>query len=135
MAPKTKVLLLVVEDEAPLANMYAEKLTHEGYAVEIAHDGLEGFEKMKLKRPQLVLMDIMMPNLNGLEALMRAKQDADIKDIPIIMLTNLAGTAELESALKKGAVGYIVKSEMIPSEVVKKVQAVLQAKDTAGKTA
>lgn len=120
-----KVLLLVVEDDLALADMYSMKLKKEGFEVDVAHDGAEGFEKMKLEKPTLVLMDIMMPNLNGLEALEKAKKDSDTKNIPIMMLTNLTGTSELDQALKKGAVGYIVKSEATPSEVVERVKATL----------
>ena len=122
-----KVLLLIVEDEVTLANMYAEKLRIEGFDVDIAHDGLEGFEKMKLEQPNLVLMDIMMPNLNGLDTLERAKQDPTTKNIPILMLTNLSGIADIQAAVKKGAVGFIVKSELTPGEVVQKIRSILQA--------
>jgi two-component system alkaline phosphatase synthesis response regulator PhoP len=120
-----KVLLLIVEDEMNLAKMYATKLKIEGFDVDIANDGVQGFEKMKVEKPGLVLMDIMMPNLNGLEALKRAKQDPEIKHIPIMMLTNLSGTAELHAAINYGAIGYIVKSELTPSEVVAKIKDVL----------
>lgn len=121
-----KILLLIVEDELSLAEMYAEKLKIEGFDVDVAHDGLEGFEKMSLEHPDLVIMDIMMPNLNGLEALKLAKQDPGIKRIPVIMLTNLAGTADLKTALEKGAVGYIVKSDLTPGEVVDKIKMILK---------
>ena len=107
--------------------MYAEKFKYEGFEVDIAHDGAEGFEKMKLDQPSLVLMDVMMPNVNGLEALIRAKQDPATQAIPIVMLTNLAGTADLQAALQKGAVGYIVKSELTPSEVVKRIRTILDS--------
>ena len=117
-----KVLLLVVEDDLMLARMYADKLKSEGFEVDIAYDGFEGFEKMKLEKPSLVLMDIMMPNLDGLKTLEKAKKDPDIKDIPIIILTNLTGSSEMKQALREGATGYIVKSEFTPAEVVKKIK-------------
>jgi len=116
---------LIVEDEIELAQMYAMKLKIEGYEVDIAHDGLEGYEKMKQENPSLVLMDIMMPNMNGVEALKLAKHDPGTKDIPIIMLSNLAGTADLQAALQKGAAGYIIKSELTPAEVVEKIKQIL----------
>ncbi len=126
----TKVLLLLVEDDQALAQMYRQKLEFEGFSVDIAHDGVEGYEKMKLEHPALVLMDIMMPNLNGLEALQRAKQDPDTSKIPIVILTNLSGTADTQKALKEGAVGYIVKSELTPSEVVAKIKKILNGEST-----
>lgn len=102
--------------------MYSQKFKLAGFTVFTAGDGLDGLEKMKLQKPDVVLMDIMMPNLNGLEALLRAKQDPAIRDIPIIMLTNLTGTAELQTAMDSGAVGYVIKSELVPSELVQKVR-------------
>ena len=126
-----KVLLLVVEDDMDIAQMYAKKLISAGFSVDIAHDGLEGYEKMKLEKPDLVLMDILMPNLNGLQALEKAKKDPEVKDIPIIMLTNLSGDADVDKALKAGAADYIVKSDFVPSEVVEKVKKVLSTKSSA----
>jgi len=120
-----KVLMLIVEDDLELAKMYEQKLTSAGYQVDIAHDGIEGFEKMKLEKPNLVLMDILMPNMNGLEALQKAKQDPETRTIPIVILTNLSGTAERRKAMDEGAADYIVKSEFTPSEVVQKIKTVL----------
>lgn len=119
------MLLLLVEDDAQLAQMYQQKLELEGYKVDIAHDGAEGYEKMKLEQPALVLMDIMMPNLNGLQALEKAKHDPATSKIPIVILTNLSGSADVQKALKEGAAGYIVKSELTPTEVVEKVKKIL----------
>jgi len=121
----SKVLLLIVEDELMLANMYATKFKVDGFDVDIAHDGAEGFEKMRTDKPDLVLMDVIMPNLSGLQALEKAKTDPATKDIPIIMLTNLSGDTDVIRALKEGAAGFIVKSDQTPSEIVNKVSEIL----------
>jgi two-component system response regulator MtrA len=121
----TRISILIIDDDFTLAEMYAEKLRLEGFDVDIAHDGLAGFEKMRSTQPNLVLLDIMMPEMNGQEMLRQAKQDVSTKAIPVIMLTNLAGTADLQTALKEGALGYIVKSEFTPSEVIGKIKALL----------
>lgn len=126
----TKVLLLLVEDDWQLAQMYQQKLEMEGFQVDIAHDGAEGYEKMKLEHPGLVLMDIMMPNLNGLQALQKAKEDPATSKIPVVILTNLSGTADAQQAMKEGAVDYIVKSELTPAEVVDRVKKILVGQAT-----
>ena len=82
-----KVLLLIVEDESALADMYADSFKRQGYDVDIAHDRHEGFEKMKSEPTILVLIDILMPGLSGLDAVELAKHDPTAKTIPIIILT------------------------------------------------
>jgi CheY-like chemotaxis protein len=120
-----KILILIVEDEAPAAEMYAVKFRQLGYDVDIAHDGQEGFDKMVAERPALVLMDILMPGLAGDVAVEKAKHEPATKDIPIIMLTNFSDSIELRNAMNQGAIDYIVKPETTPSQVAEKVQRVL----------
>jgi len=121
-----KILLLIVEDEVTLAQMYTTKLEKEGFLVEVAHDGQEGFAMMKSERPSLVLMDILMPNFDGLEALSRAKADPDTRHIPIIVLTNMSDTAYVDRAMKEGAAGYVVKTETTPGEMIGMIKNVLK---------
>lgn len=121
----SKVLLLVVEDDAALANMYAKKLELAGYKVEVGHNGQEAYEKVKQDQPSLVLLDIMMPDVNGLEGLKKIKSDPATKNTPVIMLSNLSGSAEITQAMSLGATGYIVKSDLTPAEVVEKVKEAL----------
>lgn len=119
------VKLLIVEDDLFLAKMYLKKFQIAGYQVDVAHDGVEALSKIKVFLPKVVLMDILMPKLNGLETLDIMKADPGIKNIPVIMLTNLSTTDDAETALNKGAVKYIIKSEVTPSEVVKVVAEIL----------
>lgn len=102
--------------------MYAAIFKKDGYAVDIAHDGHEGFEKMKSEHPSLVLMDIIMPGLSGLEAVELAKHEPSIKAIPIIILTNLPDSIEVQNALRLGAADCIVKSESTPTQVVERAK-------------
>lgn len=118
--------ILIVEDDPFLLKMYVKKLQVEGFEVEIAKDGEEGLSKIKSFKPDLVLMDVMLPKLNGLEAIERAKADPEIKNIPILVLSNLSSSADTEAAVKKGAVGFLIKSDYTPSQVVGKVKEYLK---------
>jgi CheY-like chemotaxis protein len=128
MSKVVKVLLLIVDDEMSLAEMYADKFRQAGFSIDVAHDGQEGFEKMAAEHPTLVLMDILMPGMSGEQAVEKAKHDPSIQHIPIVMLTNYASSIELKNAMQQGAVDYIVKSETTPAQVVEKVQSILNAR-------
>lgn len=111
--------VLIIEDDAFLSKMYAKKFEVAGFETQVAHDGVEGYAKAKTFKPDLILMDILMPKQNGIETLDKLKADPELKDIPVIMATNLSTTDDAETAKKKGAVRYIVKSEVTPADIVK----------------
>lgn len=117
--------ILIVEDDPLMSRMYQKIFKFEGYDVDFAADGEEGLDKIRSTKPTLILLDIMMPKINGLEVLTKIKQDPETKAIPVIMLTNLAGTQDAEAALTKGAVKYIIKSENEPKQVVNMVKEIL----------
>ena len=117
--------ILIVEDDPLMSRMYQKIFTFENYEVEMAGDGQEGLDKARASKPTLILMDIMMPVMNGLEALEKLKADPETKAIPVIMLTNLAGQQDAEAALSKGAIKYIVKSEYEPKQVTSMVKEIL----------
>ncbi|TSC62578.1 MAG: response regulator receiver [Parcubacteria group bacterium Gr01-1014_48] len=118
--------LLLVEDDPLMVRMYQRKLINDGYDVEVAVNGEDGLVKIRSFSPDLVLLDIMMPKVNGLQVLERVKSDPTISKIPIIILTNLGGSQEdIERGLELGAVAYLVKSAYRPDEVVAKVKEVL----------
>ncbi len=117
--------ILIVEDDPLMSRMYQKIFKFEGFDVDFASDGVEGLEKIRSTKPTLVLLDIMMPKMNGLEVLEKIKLDPETKTIPVIMLTNLAGTQDAESALSKCAVKYIIKSENEPKQVVNIVKEIL----------
>ncbi|SRR5258706_1187171 len=117
--------VLIVEDDPLLSRMYHKIFSFEGYEVEIADDGEQGLEKVRSAKPTVILLDIMMPKMNGLQVLEKLKADPDTKTIPVIMLTNLAGQQDAEMALSKGAVKYIVKSEHEPKEVTNMVKEII----------
>lgn len=115
-------IILVVEDEAVISRMYQKILSFEGYQVETAADGEEGWEKAKTLKPALILLDFMMPKLNGLQVLEKLKADPQTAPIPVLMLTNLAAPQEAELALAKGALKYVIKSESEPKQIVEMVR-------------
>lgn len=119
--------ILITEDDPLMLRMYQKIFTLEHYEVEIATNGEEALEKVRAaaEKPSLILLDIMMPKMNGLEALDKLKANPDTQKIPVVMLTNLAGQQDAEEALLKGAVKYIIKSEYEPKQVVDMVKEVL----------
>ncbi|OGL74049.1 hypothetical protein A3C96_02980 [Candidatus Uhrbacteria bacterium RIFCSPHIGHO2_02_FULL_60_10] len=118
--------ILIVDDDAFLSGIYATKLDLEGFQVVTAHDGEEGI-KMALKElPDLILLDVLMPKLDGFEALKRIKAEPTIKDIPVIMLTNLGQKEDIEKGIEDGAVDYLIKAHFVPAEAVAKIKKVLK---------
>jgi len=114
--------ILVVEDESLLSELLRKKLADEGYYVFLAKDGEEGLEQIRTQKPDLVLLDIVMPRLNGFEVLERMRKDSSIKDIPVIIISNSGQSTEIEEAKHKGVVDWLIKTEFDPIEVVKKVK-------------
>ncbi len=119
------VKVLIVEDDPLMSRMYEKIFTFEKYEVVIAGDGEEALAKVSETNPTIILLDVMMPKMNGLQVLERLKSDPATKTIPVIMLTNLAGQQDAETALSKGAVKYIIKSEHEPKEIADMVDEVI----------
>jgi len=124
MPKGTKILL--VDDDKMLIELYKERLELAGYQVEISRDGEEGLAKVHQIKPDLVLLDIMMPKVNGYEALASIKSDPATKDIPVIILSALMRDINKTKAIESGADDYIIKSEAMPADVIKKIENVLQ---------
>lgn len=117
--------ILIIEDDSLMVRMYKKIFEFEKYEVETAMDGEEGLKKVSSSKPTLILLDIMMPKMNGMQVLEKLKADPATKNIPVIILTNLSGQTDAETALKMGAVKYVVKSEYKPEEVTKMVKGIL----------
>lgn len=117
--------ILIIEDDPLMTRLYQKVFKFEKYDVDVASNGKLGLEKVKAIKPTLILLDIMMPEMNGLEVLAVLKADEETKKIPVVVLTNLAGTQDAETALAKGAVRYIIKSEHEPKEIVKIIKGIL----------
>lgn len=119
--------ILIVEDDTMICRLYETAFQFEKFSVETANDGEAGLDKAKAFKPTLVLLDIMMPKMNGLQVLEKMKADPELKKIPVVVLTNLSGDSDSMTALSLGAVKYIIKSEFTPKEIVTQVKEILSA--------
>lgn len=114
-------LVLIIEDEQFLCNLMVKKLTKSGLKVEGRFDGETGFQTVAEKKPDIVLLDLLLPGIDGFEVLRRLKQDEGLKKIPVIILSNLGESKDIERAMQLGASAYLIKAEHSPEEVVRKV--------------
>ena len=118
--------LLLVDDDSLMVRMYQKKLVNDGYEVVTASDGAKALDILKTTTPDLILLDIMMPGMNGLEVLKNIKTNPSMAKIPVIMLTNVGGAEDdVDSALELGAVAYLTKAGNRPAAVVAKVKEIL----------
>ena len=114
--------ILLIEDEVLILRMYEKIFNYEGFEVVTAEDGEAGLQKAQEIRPTLILLDIMMPKMDGLRVLEQLKQNPDTKEIPIVILTNLSSDTVIKDAFSKGAAGYLVKSEIVNDKIVEEVR-------------
>lgn len=122
--------VLVVEDEPSLAELYRLAFSMHQYTVELASDGEEALNKVKDGKPDVIVLDIMMPKLNGIQVLQRLKVDSEVKNIPVLALTNFADPEVEKQAMKSGADKYLIKSQHLPAEIVSTVQNILSSSTT-----
>ncbi len=120
--------ILLVDDDLTLREMYGERLKAEGFSVDMAKDGEEALAKATSSHPNVILLDVMMPKMNGLDVLKKLKEQEDTKNIPVIVLTALIQDREKMESITRGADDYIVKSETMPGDVIQKVHALLEKK-------
>ncbi|OGH84042.1 MAG: hypothetical protein A2261_01180 [Candidatus Magasanikbacteria bacterium RIFOXYA2_FULL_44_8] len=123
--PNDKIHVLIVEDDVFLSQIYQKKFEMEGYKVSTADNGEKGLADAKKKKPNIVLLDILLPKMDGFVVLNKLKADPETKDIPVILLTNLGQKEDVDKGLEQGAVDYLIKAHFKPSEVVDKVRKVL----------
>jgi CheY-like chemotaxis protein len=117
--------VLIVEDDPLISRMYLKVFTFEGFDIQMAGNGREGLDKLKEFHPDMLLIDVMMPIMNGVELLASVKADPATRDIPVIMLTNLADARTADATIKQGALRYIVKSDYNPMDVAALVKDIL----------
>lgn len=118
--------ILLIEDDPFLVDLYTTKFKEIGFEVEVATNGREGLRKMKVKKPDILLLDIVLPAINGWEILGEMKRDEGLKDLKVVILSNLTSKEEVERGLKLGADKYLIKSHYTPSEVVKEIKKILE---------
>ncbi len=121
MANKKKKILLI-EDEEMLANMYETKFQNEGFEIVKALDGAEGLKLSEEVNPDFILLDIIMPKMDGFSVLKELKENDKTKNIPVILLTNLGQEEDIKRGKEHGAISYLVKANTTPAEVVERVK-------------
>ena len=119
-------VILLVDDDLTLREMYDERLKAEGFEIVQASNGEEALAKARESKPNVILLDIMMPKINGFDVLKQLKEDENTKNIPVIILTALIQDVDRLQGKKLGAADYIVKSETMPGEVISKIQSVIK---------
>lgn len=126
---QNSIKILVVEDDRFLLSMYADKFKAEHFDVATAADGAQALQAAKTEQPAVILLDVLLPKMNGFEVLTALKKDPETKDIPVILLTNLSQRDDVNRGVELGAADFLIKAHFMPNEVVSKVRALL-AKNT-----
>lgn len=119
-----KQTIMIVEDDTFVMDIYQTKLSQEGFGIISAANGMEALKKLEGGEiiPDLILLDIIMPYVNGLEVLKKVKEREKLKNIPVILLTNLSQKEEVNKGIELGANDYLIKSHFTPSEVLEKIR-------------
>jgi DNA-binding response OmpR family regulator len=117
--------ILYIEDEQALQKTFGDALERAGYEVVSALDGALGFELAKAEKPDLILLDFILPKMTGFEVLKRLREEEVTKETPVIIFTNLEGAEDIEKALELGATTYLVKSQYSIKEVLGKIKETL----------
>ncbi len=123
------IKILVVEDDKFLRELITQKLSREGYDVYEGVDGEDGVKKAKESKPDIILLDLILPGIDGFEVLAKIKEDSDLVNIPVVILSNLGQRDDVERGLKLGAVDFLIKAHFTPGEIIEKVQKILGEKE------
>lgn len=118
--------ILIVEDDEVLRGLVVQKISSEGYTILQAVDGEAGFNSIKDDRPDLVLLDILLPKMNGFEVLEKVKADESLKNIPVMILSNLWQKDDIAKGMKLGATDYLIKVNFASGEIIEKINNVLK---------
>ena len=117
---------MLVEDESFLADLLAHYIKGQGASLELASTGEEGLLKANSIRPDIILLDILLPGIDGYEVLKQLKANPALSEIPVVFLSNLGGQEEIQRGLQLGAFDYLVKSSLVMEDIIKKIKKILQ---------
>lgn len=117
--------VLIVEDDKFLRELMTQKISKEGYQVVEAVDGEDGVKKAKEEKPNLILLDLILPSMDGFEVLSAIKEDPASSEAPVIILSNLGQKDDVEKGLKLGAIDYLIKAHFTPGEIIEKIKKAL----------
>ncbi len=118
--------ILIIEDDAFLRELLVRKLTEEDYEIIPAVDGEEGIKKVKEEKIDLVLLDLILPGIQGYEVLTKMKEDPNTSAIPVIIISNLGQKEEVEKGLELGAVDFLIKAHFTPDDIINKIKSALK---------
>ena len=124
-AKPTKKKILLVEDDSFLADIYKTSIENSGIEVTYAKDGAEAIKEMIERQFDLIVLDLLLPKMDGFEILKKAKENIRFLNTPIIVLSNLTGEDDIEKALSLGAKDYFIKTRFEPKDIVKKIKTIL----------
>lgn len=114
--------ILLVEDDPPMVKMYATKLKMEGFEVEVAYDGEKGLTLAKDWGPDLVVLDLMIPKIGGMDVLEQLRAEEKTKGLPVIILSNLSQDQDIQRAKELGVLEFLIKANFTPGQVVEKIR-------------
>ena len=123
MAAKLKVL--IIEDDMLMGTLLSEALWRYGFEPSLARDGESAINGMEKTLPNLVLLDLILPGINGFEILEQLKGNARTKSIPVVIVSNLGDKGDIERGLTLGAEDYLIKANMVPKEIIGKINEVV----------
>lgn len=125
---KRNARILVVDDDIFITNSYREAFEREGFNVDVCFDGTEVMEKIQENQPDLIVLDLALPQMNGYKVLEELKEDEELKKIPVLVLSNLGDPSVVKKARALGAEDYLIKATVTISDVVKRVIELLEHK-------
>ncbi|PIR58342.1 MAG: response regulator [Parcubacteria group bacterium CG10_big_fil_rev_8_21_14_0_10_35_15] len=118
--------ILIIEDDKFLRELMVRKLVNDGYEAIEATNGEEGVRTAKAEKPDLILLDLILPGIDGFESLTRIRKDQETANIPVIILSNLGQKEDIEKGLKLGATDYLIKAHFAPGEIAEKIASILK---------
>ena len=119
---KTTKKILLAEDDKFISRAYSDGLSRAGFEVILAMDGIEAVELARKEKPDMILLDLIMPRKNGFEVLIELNDEAELKKIPVIILSNLGQESDITKGKEMGAVDYLIKSNFSLKEVIEKIK-------------
>lgn len=117
--------ILLVEDDQFVVDIYTTKFKAAGFEVEVAENGEEALRKLKERKPDLLVLDIVLPNIDGWELLRKIRSDLGLENLKVVVLSNLSKKSEIEKSAKFGVLKYFIKAHFTPSEVVEEIKKIL----------
>ena len=118
--------ILIIEDDKFLRELMIKKLETAGYGALGAVDGEEGIKKAQKERPALILLDLVLPGMDGFEVLAKLKQEKATNSIPVVILSNLGQQEDIDKAAQLGAIEYLIKANFTPGEIIEKIKSIMK---------